>query len=233
MDSLIRIFDKLNSKSKYQVIIIIAGLILPSQIYLTLNFPIKMYSLDLIKTILIGLCVNFAVIYFITACCILFIVIGMKKYLNDVLRCYDHFKERIEINKHRFKELRKEVKTTKKSNTFVNKEQKGSLYDEFNMLKSEISEMKSYNTILEEAVLFSISLPRIASDISIIYMCYIIFFSILNLFIKNETHFSTQYIFKDIMPIIISSPIVYSIGNYIIIKKKYKEIQPLLNKYIK
>lgn len=49
MNSIVQIFDKMNSKLKSQIIIIIVGLIMPSLVYLVLNFPVEFYELDLLK----------------------------------------------------------------------------------------------------------------------------------------------------------------------------------------
>ncbi|SFN71966.1 hypothetical protein [Proteiniclasticum ruminis] len=59
MDSLIQVITNMNNRTRNRAVIIITALIIPSITYFTLNFPQQMYSSDLIKVLVMGVCINF------------------------------------------------------------------------------------------------------------------------------------------------------------------------------
>ncbi len=176
MNSIVQIFDKMNSKLKSQIIIIIVGLIMPSLVYLVLNFPVEFYELDLLKVTIMCICINFSTICLFTFLNLLKYLIGYKKHSTFLLESLEYLKSQsIELES----KLKLQSAATK------------TISQEIQVVDKLILDLESYiNELLNPL--------KHISESSLAYTLYTIFISIINIIFDNTISFSAKGILGNV-----------------------------------
>jgi hypothetical protein len=229
MDSLINLFDKLNTQLKYQLLMIITGLVMPSLIYLTLNFPAEIYNLDLFKLIVLGSTYNFTIIAFVSSFSIIINNLVLKKYTQTVYNAYNQLSTNISDTKRRVAQFGEIIQIPDET---IPIEKSIKYKEEHIKLTSDIEHIEKENIKLSGYLYSNFSVIRIISDSSAITTLYMIYISVFNSIIGYDLDFDAISVFDNIFPYMIIFPIVYSLANYLNRKNKHKEINRMLKSRI-
>lgn len=201
MESLIQIFDKMNSKTKNQLIIIMIGLLMPSLVYLTLNFPIYMYKGDLLKIIIMGICINFSIICILVLISIFSKLIGYKEHIKFINISSENISKHLNELKEKNKQLKIKVI---QSELTIDEEEIKELDSEMSHIENEISMIEKSQTELLAYLENLLNPYKYLSEVSAILILYVLLISIFNIILPYEIEFSVLGIFKNIFPFILS-----------------------------
>lgn len=218
MDSLVLIFDKMKSRTRNQIVLIAIGLVMPALIYLTVNFPSKIYEGDLLKIIVMSICINFTAIFILGFYSFLSRLIGYKKHLRFIDKCSEALTRRTESTTLNLGKIRTQLENIKKieynaqsdnDNNYVDylksieslEQDAKDLDDEVQLVGKYQNEFKSYiEDILNVYIYASLS--------SLVYTIYVVFISMYNIIFSMSIEFSVSGIFRNISPFLI----VYILG---------------------
>ncbi|WP_312654385.1 hypothetical protein [Proteiniclasticum sp.] len=195
MESIVQIFDKMNSESKYQIITTTIGLIMPSLIYLTFNFPIQLYNSDFFILFIMSICVNFAVISILGLYSVLVKLNSYKEHstfiesssngLNDHIA---RLRENTNIHKETIKQLN--ISLDEETTNTLKKE----LYDNEIELGKIENLHKQFISYLEDLL----NPLKYLSEASIFFTMYILLISLLNIILKIDVDFTVTGIFNNV-----------------------------------
>lgn len=240
MDSLVQLISNMNSRTRNRAVITITALILPSITYLTLNFPQKMYSSDLIKVLVMGVCINFFLVCISFTLQFIKIMIVYDKTISSLNNALDSLTNTIvKLRENNSKQrtilngasLSLEKRIITEEEFSVNKVTVSQVEEDLN--KSNII-LESTENMQKELISYLNDLLdplRYISESSLVTIIQILVCCLVNIVGANNISFTVKGIFYNVIPYIIFYYFINTIYEYFKKDFRLKHIEKKLEEF--